>query len=200
MKLGPRYKICKRLGSAIFEKCQTQRYSVSEAKKKSSGKRPKALSDYGKQLLEKQKLRYTYGLTERQFRIYVDKAMEESNPADALYTTLESRLDNVIYRGGLANTRRFARQLVSHGHVTVNGRKVMVPSFRVEKGQKISVREGSRDIGPFRALKEKDPVTPPGWLTFDAASLTGEMSARPDRSQASDVPADISAVLEFYSR
>jgi small subunit ribosomal protein S4 len=205
MKLGPRYKLCKRLGSAIFEKCQTSRYSISEAKKKSggaggSGKRPKPLSDFGKQLLEKQKLRYTYGLTERQFRGYVDKAMTEANPADALYRMLESRLDNFVYRAGIANTRRFARQLVSHGHITVNGRKVMVPSFSVSKGDKISAREGSRGIGPFKTYTEKDAPSVPGWLSFDQKTLAGEMSARPDRAQASDVGADIGAVLEFYSR
>lgn len=200
MKLGPKYKICKRLGSAVFEKCQTARFQLAEAKKKTTGKRPKALSDYGKQLLEKQKLRYTYGLTEKQFRIYVDKAMEESNPADALYSILESRLDNFVYRAGLANTRRFARQLVSHGHVTVNGTKTTVPSFRLEKGQKVSVREGSRTAQPFRVVAEKEMPTTPIWMQFDPKTLAGEVTARPDRSQASDVGADISAVLEFYSR
>jgi small subunit ribosomal protein S4 len=201
MKIGPKYKLCKRLGSAVFEKCQTQRFAVVEAKKKTGSKRPKPLSDFGKQLLEKQKLRYTYGLTERQFRIYVDKAMDEANPADALYKTLESRLDNFVYRSGMANTRRFARQLVSHGHITVNDRKTTIPSHRVSKGEKISVRPGSRDAGPFRAMNEKEgQTTPPAWMQFDPKILSGEMTAEPDRAIASDVAADISAVLEFYSR
>lgn len=200
MKIGPKYKICKRLGSGVFEKCQTARYTISEARKKMTSRRPKPLSDYGKQLLEKQKLRYTYGLSERQFRGYVDKAMEAAKPSDALYISLESRLDNVVYRVGLANTRRLARQLVSHGHITVDGQKVTIPSFRVQKGEKISVREGSRTKGPFTAAVEKELPTAPAWITFDGKTLNGEVTANPDRALATDVSADIRAVLEFYSR
>lgn len=200
MKLGPKYKLCKRLGSPIFEKCQTQRYALAEAKKKTTGKRPKALSDYGKQLIEKQKLRYTYGLSERQFRGYVDKAMNDPRPADALYAMLESRVDNVIYRLGLASTRRLARQLVSHGHITVDGRKITIPSYSLEKGQTISIREGSKNKGPFKVASEKELPTAPAWLTFDQKTMTGNPIARPERSTATDVASDISAVLEFYSR
>ena len=124
MIIGPKYKICKRLGGAVFEKCQTQKFTLAEARKKttkSQGKRPNAMSDYKRQLLEKQKMRYTYGLSERQLSGYVAQSVEKSaHPGDALMLRLESRLDNVVYRLGLAKTRRLARQMVSHGHILVN--------------------------------------------------------------------------------
>src|SRR5690348_2193115 len=128
MLLGPKYKICKRLGASVFEKCQTQKFQLAEARapRKTRGRR--GGSDFGTQLLEKQKARFTYGLSESQFSRYVHEAMEKKGKDSVigLLTRLESRLDNVIYRAGFVKTRRAARQMVSHGHVLVNGRRVNV--------------------------------------------------------------------------
>src|SRR5690606_40724543 len=124
MQTGPKYKICRRLGSHIYEKCQTQKFQLSEARKGKGmrGGRRRNVSEYGEQLLEKQRVRFTYGLKERQFASYVKKATGTAAvPAEELYQSLERRLDNVIYRLGLAPSRAYARQLVSHGHITVNG-------------------------------------------------------------------------------
>src|SRR5262245_8692490 len=129
MKIGPKYKIAKRLGAPVFEKTQTQKFALSEARKAKNvrKKRGGAASDYSKQLTEKQKMRYTYGITEKQLRRYVDEAAATGHqPIALLIARLESRLDNVVYRLGLAPTRLGARQMVSHGHVTVNGRKLTI--------------------------------------------------------------------------
>src|SRR5210317_1648441 len=125
MKVGPQYKVCKRLGNGVFEKCQTQKFTLSEGKKSfKMGKRPRQMSDYGKQLIEKQRVRYTYGITEKQLVNYVKgSAQKEGDATDTLLETLERRLDNVVYRLGLAPTRRAARQMVVHEHIRVNGKK-----------------------------------------------------------------------------
>ena len=132
MKTGPRYKICKRLGNGVFEKCQTQKFTLSESRRSFQGRRPRQISDYGKQLLEKQRVRFTYGITEQQFVNYVNSATKkEGDAAATLLSTLERRLDNVVYRLGLAPTRRAARQMVVHGHILVNGKKAAIPSHVV---------------------------------------------------------------------
>src|SRR6185369_412240 len=137
MKTGPRYKIAKRLGATVFEKAQTQKFAISaerSAKNKSRGRGRQ--SEYGKQMLEKQKVRVTYGLPERQFRNYVNKALlsHGAQPKVRLHELLELRLDNVIWRLGLVSTRRAARQMVAHGHVMVNGKKTRVPSYMLSVG------------------------------------------------------------------
>ena len=130
MKIGPKFKIAKRLGAPIFEKTQTQKFALSESRGgRQNKRRPGQMSDYKRQLIEKQKMRFTYGISEKQFRRYVDDAVEKSNqPVALLMERLESRLDNVIYRMGLAKTRRLARQITSHGHICVNGKKMTIPS------------------------------------------------------------------------
>src|SRR5665213_1556341 len=146
MITGPRYKIAKRLGASVFEKAQTQKFALAAERVGRVRKgRPRGASEYGKQLLEKQKVKVTYGVGERQFSRYVREAVEAGgNPVEHLHQTLELRLDNVLYRLGLAKTRRFARQMASHGHVTMNGRRINVPSAAVKVGDRIAVREGSR--------------------------------------------------------
>jgi small subunit ribosomal protein S4 len=201
MIIGPRYKICRRLGSGVFDKCQTQTYTLSEGRKtKTRG--GKAPSDFGRQLLEKQKIRFSFGLTERQLGNYVADATGKhgTDPVRTLIASLESRIDNVVYRAGLAASRRQARQLVSHGHVLINGRRTTVPSHRVSVGDTFSVREGSK-ISPFFATRKEalDRITPPVWLSFDATTLVGSMTALPTPETA-EVAGDIAAVLEFYSR
>ena len=152
MKIGPKFKIAKRLGAPIFEKTQTAKFELSVARSANQrrGRRPGQMSDYKRQLLEKQKMRFTYGISERQLRRYVDEAVEKSHqPVAIIMDRLESRLDNVIYRMGLAKTRRLARQIASHGHICVNGRKMTIPSHRVKVGDVLSIREGSRQTGLF---------------------------------------------------
>lgn len=203
MKLGPRYKICKRLGSSIFEKCQTQRFALSKerslANSKKKGRRPG--SDYSRQLIEKQKLRLLYGLTEKQFAAYVERALEsKEDPRSTLFGLLETRLDSVVYRMGLASTHRMARQMVSHGHILVNSKRVTVPSYHVSSGDVVTVRSGSTDSGLFLGLKEKaENMKTPSWITFDADKKEGTLQNTPTLSEQ-DSAADIGAVFEYYTR
>lgn len=203
MKTGPKFKIAKRLGAPIFEKTQSQKFELSVARSQNArrGRRPGQMSDYKRQLIEKQKMRYIYGISEKQFRRYVDEAMEKSNqPVALLIDRLETRLDSIVYRMGLAKTRRLARQVVSHGHICVNGRKMTIPSHQVKKGDIISVREGSRQNGLFVDLKEKhEAAGVPAWLTFDVKKLEGEMKSAPVFDQASAM-FDPEQVMEYYSR
>lgn len=204
MQIGPKYKICKRLGSEVFDKCQTQKFALvkEKLKNKSGSKRPSQMSEYGKQLIEKQKMRYTYGIAEKQLVKYVKEAIakKDTKPAVQLIENLESRLDNVVYRLGLAKSRQMARQMVSHGHITVNGRKVTIPSYKVSKGMKIAVRTGSRESGLF--LNKKDELRDrknPSWISFNEKSLEGEIKEKPS-VDTTELLFDISSVLEFYSR
>ena len=203
MKIGPKFKIAKRLGAPIFEKTQSQKFELSQARSGNArrGKRPGQMSDYKRQLLEKQKLRYTYGLSEKQLRRYVDEAVEKSNqPVALLMDRLESRLDNVIYRLGLAKTRRLARQIASHGHVCVNGKKMTIPSHKVKIGDEISVREGSRQSGLFVNLKEThEPAGVPSWLSFDVKKMAGSVKSAPVYNPA-EAMFDPEQVMEYYSR
>ena len=205
MKIGPKYKICKRLGSGVFDKCQTQKYSLVEERNKKtrgSSKRPRQMSEYGKQLIEKQKMRYTYGVAEKQLTRYVKEAIakKDAKPATQLIENLESRLDNVVYRLGLANSRQMARQMVSHGHITINGRKVTIPSYRVSKDMKIGVREGSRGSVLFSNMSDKlRDHKNPSWISFNEKSLEGEVKGKPEIDKT-ELLFDIGSVLEFYSR
>lgn len=203
MIIGPKYKICKRLGGAVFEKCQTQKFTLAEARQSKSRtrRRPGAMSDYKRQLLEKQKMRYSYGLSESQLARYVKESVAKGGePAETLMRRLESRLDNVVYRMGLAKTRRLGRQIVSHGHIMVDGRKVTVPSFQVTPGQTITIREGSKDSALFsKEVLEDTAGSTPAWLQFDMKTLSGSMKGVPVYSPA-DLIFDLEQVLEYYSR
>ena len=142
-----KYKLCRRLGAGIYEKCQTQKFAKSEPMTKKGKKPGGRRSDYGNQLIEKQKVRFMYGVREKQFGNYVDYAMEHAKkgtaPAELLFRQLEERLDNAVYRLGFAHTRALARQMVSHGHFTVNGKKLTIPSYSV-KTSLLSAKEVSR--------------------------------------------------------
>lgn len=202
MKVGAKYKKCRRLGTGVFEKCQTQKFVQSEAKKTRvlKGKRPKALSGFGTQLIEKQKVRFSYGISERQLSNYVETATHTKGvPAtDKLFEELENRLDNVVYRLGFANTRRFARQLVSHGHFTVNGTKTTIPSYQVRVGDVIAVREGSRKSSVFAEFDKKvKNYSWPNWLKLTPESLQAEVVAKPKNEEQF---LQLDTVLEFYSR
>lgn len=202
MKIGPKFKIAKRLGAPIFEKTQTQKFALSEARGgRMKKRRPGAMSDYKRQLIEKQKMRFSYGISEKQLRRYVDEAVSKSHqPIALLIARLESRLDNVVYRAGLAKTRQMARQMVSHGHITVNGRKLTIPSHRMRVGDEISVREGSKSAKLFENFTENhESAGVPNWITFDAKKLTGSLTAEPTY-EPSETLFDPEQVLEYYSR
>lgn len=158
------------------------------------------MSDYGKQLIEKQRIRFTYGISEKQLSGYIKEAMKTASPKEYLVTRLEARLDNVVYRSNIASTRRLARQLVSHGHITVNGRKLTVPSYRVEIGDKIVVREGSKVRTYFQNLiNSEGSESTPVWLKFNIKTLDGEVLGQPTLENT-EFNSDITEVLAFYSR
>ncbi len=203
MIIGPKYKIARRLGSQVFEKTQTQKFALAQARrkdKKEGGRGPK--TDYGVQLLEKQKARFSYGLTEKQFSNYVKKSLAKKggNQQEMLFSMLESRLDNVAYKAGFAHTRLFARQLVSHGHLMVNGKRVNIPSYQVKVGDKITVREGSTKKPVFSTLDEKlKKQQVPSWLALNLEKKVVEVQGAP-KLKADELMFDIGQVLEFYSR
>lgn len=202
MKIGPKFKLAKRLGAPIFEKTQTQKFALAEARGGRGGKRrPGAMSDYKRQLLEKQKMRFTYGVSEKQLRRYVDEAMEKSHqPAGLLVARLEQRLDNVVYRAGLAKTRQMARQMVAHGHITVGGRKMTIPSHKMTPGSVFAVREGSRQRALFENFTENHQAAGvPGWMKFDAKAMSGEVVSTP-AYEPTESFFDPAQVLEYYSR
>lgn len=202
MKTGPKFKIAKRLGAPIFEKTQSQKFAVSEARAGRNRKRFSKMSDYKRQLNEKQKMRFTYGLSEKQFRRYVDEALAQSQvkPIDALYNRLELRLDNVVYRLGLAKTRRLARQIVTHGHITLNGRKMNIPSHKTKLNDEISIRPGSKESALFTDFAERhEGGAVPTWLKFDVKKLIGVVTGTPSY-QPGENYFDPEQVLEFYSR
>jgi small subunit ribosomal protein S4 len=197
----PKFKICRRLGPGVYDKCQTSKFTVASAKGGSlTARRPKALSEYGAQLVEKQKIRFSYGITERQLSNYVKKASNTkgTGTAEVLYQGLESRLDNAVYRMGLAASRRAARQMVSHGHFIVNSKRVTIPSYEVKSGDVIKIREGSKGKGIFSNIAEKiKDYNPPAWVAFDASVMEGKILDKPKNTESF---IDLNAVLEFYSR
>jgi small subunit ribosomal protein S4 len=200
---GPKYKIARRLGAPVFEKTQTQKFVLRESNRKlsKSSKKPKAKSDFGNRLNEKQKARMVYGVNERQFSNYVNKAIAtKGNSTDLLLRALESRLDNVAFRLGLANTRIFGRQMVSHGHLLVNGTKITIPSYALSLGDKITIRNGSKAKPIFAKLNERlVTTTTPAWIKADLVKQEWEIVGAPKLTQA-DVMFDVASVFEFYSR
>ncbi len=196
----PKFKIGRRLGAGVYDKCQTPKFSASSGKFGAKGMRRKPLTEYGTQLIEKQKVRFSYGITERQLSNYVKKATlsKGSHAAEKFYEQLESRLDNAVYRMGLAPSRRGARQMVSHGHFTVNGIRVTVPSYAVKKGDAVKVREGSKSKRIFADLEVKlKEYNSPAWVSFDSLKMEGNIV---DKPQNTETFLDLNSVLEFYSR
>ncbi|MCD5381786.1 MAG: 30S ribosomal protein S4 [Candidatus Pacebacteria bacterium] len=202
MIIGPKYKIAKRLGAPIFAKTQTAKFALSEQRSgRTNRKRPGQMSDYKRQLIEKQKMRFTYGISEKQLRRYVDEATAKSHqPVTLLVGRLESRLDNVIFRLGLAKTRQAARQIVAHGHIDVNGKRVKVPSHKVRVGDTVAVRARSVESPLFATLVDThEAAGVPNWLGFDLKKLSGEMKDMPTY-EPSETQFDPQQVLEYYSR
>ncbi len=202
----PVCRLCRREGAKLFLKgsrCYTKKCAFERRPSPPGqhGVRRRKVGDYGLQLREKQKVRRIYRVLERQFRTYFDVA--ESRPGvtgENLLRLLELRLDNVVFRLGIASSRDQARQLVCHGHFAVNGRPTNVPSYQVKPGDLIAVRESRREREPFKLAKESlRSVSVPEWLTIDAATLTGTIAAAPRRDQ---MPLELNEqlVVEYYSR
>jgi small subunit ribosomal protein S4 len=202
---GPVCRLCRREGTKLYlkgEKCYTDKCPVVRRPfpPGQHGQGRRKLSEYGVQLREKQKLRRTYGVLEGQFRRYLDKASRKSGvTGTTLLQLLERRLDNVVYRMGFASSRAEARQLVRHGHFTVNGRKVDIPSFSTRPGDVVAVRESSRDKGRFKEVRESAPRGVPAWLEVDRSQLRGTVVRLPNREDI-DVPVQEHLVIELYSR
>ncbi len=204
-------KLCRREGVKLFlkgDRCMTAKCAIERrgyppgehGNPKGHGRRRKP-SDYALQLREKQKIRHIYGVLERQFRRYFAEAERMPGRAgENLLQLLERRLDNVVYRLGLADSRAQARQLVNHGHIAVNGRKVDIASYIVRVGDVVTVREQSRQSPYFKArTKGLGRKAIPAWLTLDAKALEGRVVALPARSDV-DVTLNEQLVVEYYSR
>ena len=196
----PKFKICRRLGPGVYDKCQTSKFASSTTKTLPGGRRPKAPTEYGAQLIEKQKVRFSYGISERQLSNYVKKAsaVGGAGTTEKLYESLESRLDNAIYRMGLGASRRATRQMVSHGHFIVNNHRVTIPSLELKPGDVVKIREGSKGKKLFENLADRlKDYNGPGWLSFDLNSQEGKILSKPKNIETF---LDLNSVLEFYSR
>ena len=191
----------------ILKRCRTLGVSpaamgyAKSSNKNPGGQRRTKKSEYGLQLTEKQKVKFVYGILEKQFRMYYEKAERMSgNTGEILLSLIERRLDNVVYRLGFAATRREARQLVNHGHYTVNGKRVNIPSYLVSVGDVIAVSEKSCSTTRFKMLKENDKfVAAPKWLDRDKNNLQGKVIALPAKE---DIDFEISEnlIVELYSK
>lgn len=187
--MGPRFKVARHLGVNVFNHPKALKRGVKQKK----------LSEYGKQLLEKQKLKTYYGVLERQFRRYVERASKsKQNPGDLLIQILEKRLDNLVYRIGFASTLRQARQMVVHGHIRVNGQKVNIPSYEINVGDVISLKESSRKNEMFSENFNATVVNVP-YIEKNMEDFSGQLVRVPQREE---VPIDVepTRILEFYSR
>ena len=196
--MQPIAKRCKALNlspSAMgYTNKKTERNSKSQMRRKKS--------EYATQLTEKQKVKFVYGIMEKQFHSYYEKASRaQGQTGEVLLITLERRLDNVVYRLGFAKTRREARQLTTHGHFTVNGQRVDIPSYLVKPGDVIEVREKSRSSVKFKALTGEDAVMPliPKWLDRAKNALKGTVTAMPTREDI-DFPVEEHLIVELYSK
>jgi small subunit ribosomal protein S4 len=199
-------RLCRREGAKLFLKgtrCYTKKCSFERRPTPPGqhGVRRRKMGEFGIQLREKQKVRRVYGVLERQFRNYYRDAESHTGvTGEALLQSLETRLDNVVFRLGLASSRPQARQLVNHGHFAVNGVPTNVPSYALKPGDRVEVRESRRGREAFKVVKETlRSHTAPDWLSLDAAKLAGSVSSLPRRDQ---MPLDLSEqlVVEYYSR
>lgn len=200
-------KSCRRLGESLCgrEKCAYKKRPYAPGKLDSERKHRSNVSEYGEQLRAKQKMRITYGLMEKQFSMYVKRATASHDggdgsvtPALKLARELESRLDNIVFRAGFANTRALARQLVSHGHILVNGRRINIASYQAKIGDVVSIREGSKKALVFTGLGEKLTAMAPSYvMTVNPTTFSAEV-----KSFVREVEGmfDTQKVLEYYSR
>lgn len=201
---GPSCKLCRREGQKLFLKgsrCYSEKCAIDKRgypPGEHGRRRRMKPSNYGIQLREKQKVRRIYGLMEKQFRIYFKKAEKKSGVTGHIFLQmLERRLDNVVFRLGLAPSRKAARQLVNHGHFLVNGRKVSIPSYQVDVGDEITVREKSQKS--IRDLARKGRLNVPAWLTLDAPKMIGKVESLPSREDIT-IPISEQLIVELYSK
>lgn len=202
---------CRRVGEKLFlkgercftPKCAMERKPYPPGRLISEKKHRSALTEYGIQMREKQKVRNTYRISEKQFGNYVKEASGKQgvSPSEYLYEALESRLDNAVFRSGITQSRSLARQLVTHGHITVNGRRTDIPSRRLKVGDVLAVREGSRKSKLFEGLKERLSAftTIPSWLKVDPEQATVVFQGKPKVAQGEHA-FNLTSVVEFYSR
>lgn len=201
-RIGPKHKLCRTLGVKLCDsfKCPVTKRNYPPGQHGQKKVRAK-ISDYGRQLREKQKAKFIYGLLEKQFRITFNRAQNLPGSAGTnLLALLEKRLDNVVYRSGLATTKQLARQLVNHGHFEINGRAIDIPSYTVKVGQVIHVRPGKQKLPYWKNLLENmKKVEMPGWLMVDSKKLNITVLVEP---KPEDLPQNIAThlIVEFYSR
>jgi small subunit ribosomal protein S4 len=207
--VGPSCRQCRREGTKLFlkgtkcltEKCPVERRAYPPGQHGQTGGRPRKASEYAKQLREKQKVKRMYGLTERQFRnTFQDVTREPGVKGTNLLVALETRLDNIVYRMGFAASRKAARQLISHGHVEVNGRRVDIPAYRVVPGQEVRVAPDSRELVAVKLAQEGwSRGQPVSWLSVDQDKAAGRFTERPTRD-AIPINAQEQLIVELYSK
>lgn len=192
---GPRFKMCRRLGLNVIGHPKAMDRAV-----KGSSRADKKLSEYGIRLLEKQRLRAYYGVLEKQFCRYVEKAFKSKElPGEALIQMLESRLDNIVYRMGFAPSIRAARQMVNHGHFLVNGKKVNIPSYQLSIGDEVVLREKSRNTQIFKETFENNSLNVLPYIHKEVESFKATFSRKPLREEIPIVIND-NLIVEFYSK
>jgi len=197
---GPRTRIARKFSDPIFGTDKSYEKKNYPPGMHGNNKRRRKASEYGIQLKEKQKAKYTYGILEKQFRNIFEKASSSKGvTGEVLLQLLESRLDNVIYRLGLSPTRAGARQLVTHRHITVDGEVVNIPSYTLKPGQKVGVRERSKTLEVITDSLRTARYGSSSWLEFDEAAMTGKFLNRPERA---DIPENIKEqlIVELYSK
>ena len=197
---GPRTKIARKFSDPIFGTDKSFEKKNYPPGMHGNNKRRRKASEYGIQLKEKQKAKYTYGVLEKQFRNMFDKASRSKGvTGEVLLQLLESRLDNVVYRLGLSNTRAGARQLVTHRHITVNGDIVNIPSYTLKPGETVGVRERSKSLEVITEALSTARYGSSSWLEFDEAAMTGKFLNRPEREE---IPENIKEqlIVELYSK
>lgn len=196
-----RQPIAKKAKSLDFSPA-TMGYAGKDTRRKPKGNMRRKQSEYGLQLNEKQKVKFVYGVQEKQFRAYYEKANKmPGKTGDNLLILCERRLDNVVFHLGFATTRRQARQIVTHSHITVDGKKVNIPSYQVKPGQVIAVKEGSKSSPLFTRLTGEDAplVTTPAWLEREKNELKGTVTQLPTREDV-DFPVEEHLIVEYYSK
>ncbi len=198
-------RLCRREGCKLFlkgDRCYSAKCAFTKrpAAPGQHGQSRKKVSEYGTQLREKQKVKRAYGMLEGQFRSYFDDAVKMKGVTGTnLLTLLERRLDNVVYRMGIGESRAQARQFVLHGHILVDGKKVDIPSYRVNAGQTVAVRAKSAGTDRFKAIAEQSARPLPKWLAFDMETLSGSIVALPDREDI-DLTIEEHLIVELYSK
>ena len=202
--IGPKCKLSRREGTDLFLKSARRSLDTKcklDSRPGQHGAKSSRISEYGTQLREKQKIRRMYGVLERQFRTYFDKAIQKRGATgEVLLQLLESRLDNVVYRMGFASSRKAARQLITHGHIEVNGHRVDIPSYRAIPGEEVRVATSSRENVSVKLAQESaSRGQPVSWLSVDSDKAAGRLVERPTRD-AIPINAQEQLIVELYSK